>query len=69
MSPQTLCDILDELNVTTRDAARYIGCSEVTLQMMANGRRYPSHGGGTIEVIPVWIERGLLELKEKMTQR
>lgn len=66
MSPQQLCDILDDLGVTTRDAAKYIGCSEVTLQMMTNGRRYQSHGGGVIEVIPVWIERGLLELKEKM---
>ena len=65
MTPEQLVDILDGLQITTKDAAKEIGCSEVTLQQVIAGRRYPSHGGGLIPVVPRYIELGVRDLWQR----
>lgn len=62
MTPQSLCDALDAMQVTTRAAAEEIGCHETTLQMYCNGQRYPSHGGDKIEKVPRYIERAVIAM-------
>jgi len=52
MTPQELCDILDEIGISTSQAAREMGIHETTLGMMCAGRRYPSHGGREITEVP-----------------
>lgn len=56
MKPQELCDLLDQLQIPTREAAKAMGISRVTLEQYLNGRRYPSHGGGIIKTLPKHIE-------------
>ena len=56
MKPQELCDLLDQLQISTADAAKAMGISRVTLEQYLNGRRYPSHGGTVIRMIPKHIE-------------
>lgn len=59
MTPQELCNVLDAMKITTRAAAKELGCHEVTLQMWCNGKRYPSHGGEKLDRVPRYIEVGV----------
>ena len=56
MSPQSLCDLLDSLQITTKEAAKRMGIARVTLEQYCNGARYKSHGGKAIEHVPRWLE-------------
>jgi len=52
MTPDELCQLLDELEIPTTIAAKQMGISRVALEQYLNGKRYPSHGGGVITKIP-----------------
>ena len=65
MTPQELCDILDDMQITTRDAAAELGIHETTLQMYLNGRRYPSHGGGEIARVPKLVANAVLAMHRR----
>lgn len=66
MSCQDLCDLLDELRIPTNVAADEMGIARVTLSQYLDGKRYPSHGGGTIEVVPKRIELAALHLASRL---
>jgi len=65
MTPAELCQILDDMQITTRDAAAELGIHETTLQMYCNGVRYPSHGGGVIATIPKLVANAVLSMHRR----
>lgn len=65
MTPIELCQILDDMQITTRDAAAELGIHETTLQMYCRGERYPSHGGGKIALVPKLVANAVLAMHRR----
>lgn len=65
MTPAELCQILDDMQITTRDAAAELGIHETTLQMYCRGARYRSHGGGEITVVPKLVANAVLSMHRR----
>jgi hypothetical protein len=65
MTPLELCQILDDMQITTRDAAAELGIHETTLGMYCAGKRYPSHGGGVIAQIPKLVANAVLAMHRR----
>jgi hypothetical protein len=65
MTPLELCQILDDMQISTSAAAEELGIHETTLGMYCAGKRYPSHGGGTITTVPKLVANAVLSMHRR----